>query len=202
MTDQVSSGGKKNKQLLLIVIIAALTTLIPYIMYYTGIGIPGTTTNEGILVADPVVLTDFTFRDKNGQVWSLAEQRPRFRLVIPVRGDCDEVCRDTLYITRQVHTRLAGDGDQVQRLYVQLGAADNQDFLQFLQAEHPELQYLRGDYREWQAALGDQPELASRFSGHEYYLLHRYGALAMAYNDEHTGNQLLDDLEFLIKTSN
>ncbi|MEX1033958.1 MAG: hypothetical protein WDZ30_11405 [Cellvibrionaceae bacterium] len=203
MTQQVaSSGGRKNKQLLWIIAIAALTTIVPYIMYYTGIGIPSGTINQGILVAAPIELSDFTFRSENMERWDLAEQAPKFRLVIPVLGTCEELCLDSLYVTRQVHIRLSDKKDQVERLYVQLGEADDDAFRQFLAAEHPNLTYLEGDYREWRAALGDQPELSAGFDGAEYYLLHRYGALVMAYNEDHHGNQLLDDLEFLIKTSN
>lgn len=202
VTEPASSGGKRNRQLWLIVAIAALTTIIPYIMYYTGIGIPKGTTNEGILVANPVVMTDFSFRDRNGRPWVLGEQTPKFRLMIPVRGDCDEACRNTLYITRQVDTRLSDKSEQLQRIYVQLGAPDSEEFMQMLQQDYPDLVYLRGDYRQWRDALQGQPELTADFDGHEYYLLHRYGALAMAYNQQHSGNQLLDDLEFLIRTSN
>jgi hypothetical protein len=171
-------------------------------MYYTGIGVPQSTTNEGILVSDPVVVTDFSFRDGAGQPWDLAEQQPKFRFMIPVRGECGEACRETLYLTRQVRTRLAEDRDQLQRIFVQLGDAGSGSFRQYLAAEHPDLTYLDGDSDEWREVLAARPELSGNLSGREYYLLHRYGALGLAYNQEHTGNQLLDDLEFLIKTSN
>jgi hypothetical protein len=200
--EQTTSSGGKVNPLLLIIGIAVLATVIPYIMYYTGFGIPRGTTNEGILIAEPVVITGFTFRDADGQPWNLAEQPPKFRLVIPVRGECGKECRDTLYITRQVRTRLSDESEQVQRLYVQLGGEDDPDFQRFLATEHPELKYLQGDYREWESALGGLPVLSPAFMGEEYYLSHRYGALSMAYNAQHSGNQLLDDLEFLIRTSN
>lgn len=202
VTEQASSGGKKNKQLLLIVAIAVLTTLVPYIMYYTGVGVPQGTTNEGILLSDPVVATDFAFRDVDGQPWPLADQRPKFRLVVPVHGACEQACRDSLYLTRQVRTRLSDKRDQLERVFVQLGEPRGEDFKQYLEVEHPDLRYLQGDYQEWREALGDEAALKADFSGQEYYLLHRYGALAMAYNEQHSGNQLLEDLNFLIKTSN
>lgn len=196
------SSPRNTKPLLLIIVIAALATLIPYVMYYTGMGIPEGTTNNGILLEEPVLVDDFSFREQNGDAWDLAEQKPKFRLVIPVRGDCDNSCRESLYLTRQVNTRLSDKSDQLQRLYVQLGREDSTRFQRYLASEHPDIAYLQGDYQEWQAALGDQAGISANFDGSEYYLLHRYGALAMAYNQQHTGNQLLDDLKFLIKTSN
>lgn len=202
MTEQTATKTKTRKPLLLIIIIAGLATLIPYIMYYTGMGIPEETTNQGILLSEPVLATDFTFQNESGRAWELTEQRPGFRLVIPVQGACGQLCRESLYLTRQVRTRLSDKNDQLHRVYVQLGEKDDANFMEFLASEHPEMTYLQGDYREWQAALSEQATLDANFDGREYYLLHRYGALAMAYNDEHTGNQLLNDLEFLIKTSN
>lgn len=202
MTENTASSGNNAKPLLIIIAIAVLTTLVPYIMYYTGIGIPGSTTNEGTLVSDPVVMTDFTFRSEAGLPWVLADQEPKFRLMIPVLGECDEACRDTLYVTRQVRTRLSGDSEQLERVFVQLGAPDDQGFHEYLATEHPDLVYLRGDEHEWRQAFEARPELSGDFDGLDYYVLHRYGALGLAYNQEHTGNQLLEDLEFLIKTSN
>jgi cytochrome oxidase Cu insertion factor (SCO1/SenC/PrrC family) len=202
VTEQTASETKSNTPLLLIIGIAVLATVIPYVMYYTGMGIPQSTTNHGILVSEPVVMTDFSFRDAAGDPWVLADQEPKFRLMIPVMGDCDEVCRETLYTTRQVRTLLGTDRDQFQRVFVQLGEANDGSFQRYLAQEHPDLQYLQGDEAEWREALAQRPELSPALSGHEIYLLHRYGALGLAYNQQHTGNQLLDDVEFLIKTSN
>lgn len=200
-TEESPSHGGRS-QLLLLIGIALLATLVPYLMYYTGWGIPSATVNQGVLVNDPLVVSDFHFRDLNNKPWSLAEQPAKFRLVIPVVGECDAECRDTLYLTRQVRRRLAEKNDQLQRIYLQLGAEDDAAFQKFLANEHSDLLYLTGDHEQWHDGLNNREELNADFRGHEYYLLHRYGALGLAYNSEHTGNQLLDDLEFLIRTSN
>lgn len=197
-----SQPKRTNRPLLIIIAIAVLTTAIPYLMYYTGLGVPAETTNQGILVQEPFVLSEFEFRDEAGQAWALNEQNPKFRLILPVRGPCDESCRETLYLTRQVHTRLSKDAEQLERVYVQLGEPADTEFRAYLKEEHPRLRYLTGNPQEWQEAFSTRPELSPEFDGTEYYLLHRYGALSMAYNEQHSGNQLLDDLEFLIKTSN
>ncbi|MCW8195535.1 hypothetical protein F6455_12120 [Proteobacteria bacterium 005FR1] len=202
MTEQTVSRAKNARPLLIIIAIAILATIVPYIMYYTGFGIPEATTNEGILVRDPVVMTEFEFQTEGGSPWALAEQEPKFRLMIPVAGACDDACRETLYITRQVRTRLAGDREQLERVFVQLGEGERADFKQYLSEEHPDLIYLRGDAEQWREAFDARPELPANFDGEAYYVLHRYGALGLAYGPQHSGNQLLDDLEFLIKTSN
>jgi len=188
--------------LLSIIAIAVLTTAVPYLMYYTGLWIPAATTNEGILLQEPVLIDSFDFRKADGSAWDLAAQEPRFRLFFPVIGECDEVCRDNIYLVRQVDTRLGKDGAQVERIYLQLGEQEDAELRELLEAEYPRMIYLRGEASQWREALAGKPEIAARFDGHEYYLSHRYGALAMAYNEEHSGNQLLEDLKFLIRTSN
>lgn len=201
---EIEEGPSRSgrSQLLLLVGIALLATVVPYLMYYTGWGIPATTNNQGVLVENPLVVSNFHFRDSNDKSWILAEQQAKFRLVIPVLGDCDAACRDNLYLTRQVRRRLAEKGEQLQRIYVQLGIEDELVFQQFLAKEHSDMLYLKGDREEWHRGLSSREELQADLQGREYYLLHRYGALGLAYTGEHTGNQLLDDLEFLIRTSN
>lgn len=198
--DSPSRSGKS--QLILLVGIALLATVVPYVMYYTGLGVPTATTNQGVLVEEPIVMTDFHFSNGDGQPWILAEQTPKFRILIPVVGKCNATCEETLYLTRQVRRRLAEKSDQLDRIYVQLGQPENAELQEFLAAEHSDLIYLAGDLDQWQSEISRRSELQSTFDGTEYYLLHRYGALGLAYNNEHSGNQLLDDLEFLIRTSN
>ena len=87
-------------------------------------------------------------------------------------------------------------------LLVNLGTPLSDELKDFLAKEHPTLTVLVGDRDEWSEVLNAREELAKEFNGHEYYILHRYGALVMAFNQQHTGNELLTDLNFLIKTSN
>lgn len=200
-TDESYSGNGKS-QLVWLVGIALLATVVPYLMYFTGWGVPAATTNQGILVEDPFVVTDFSFYDGRGESWILAEQQPKFRLLIPVRGECADACRESLYLTRQVRRRLAEKSEQLERIYIQLDNQSDAALRDYLAEEHSDLLYLGGDYAQWREALTSRSELEGKLDGSEYYLLHRYGALGLAYNHKHSGNQLLDDLEFLIRTSN
>lgn len=197
-----SSGRNGKSQLILLIGIALLATVVPYLMYFTGWGVPTVTTNQGIMISNPVVMSNFDFEDARGQRWLLAEQKPKFRLLIPVQGECAGACRESLYLSRQVRRRLAEKSEQLERIYVQLGTHSDAEFRDYLAAEHSDIVYLRGDYQQWRNEVAALPELQGDFDGSEYYLLHRYGALGLAYNSEHSGNQLLDDLEFLIRTSN
>ncbi|MGI1679413.1 MAG: SCO family protein [Cellvibrionaceae bacterium] len=199
-TNAKSNSGKK--QLIILIAMAALSTLIPYIMFYTGIGIPDSTKNKGILIENPVSVTEFELKDNDGKPWLLKDQQPKFRMTFLVDGECDVDCREMLYLTRQVDKRLGKESDQFDRIYINLGGPLTEEFTEFLKAEHPRLTVLTGSREDWQAILANDNQMADELNGHEYYLLHRYGALVMAFNESHSGNELLSDLKFLIKTSN
>jgi len=193
---------RSRKPFFLIAIIAIAVTVIPYIMFYTGIGIPSGTTNKGILFEDPQLVDNYPLTDGKGQPWLISQQEPKFRLVFLVRDNCDETCKNLLYVTRQVRTRLSKDMDQLERLYINVGAPLDGEFSDYLATEHPDLKILSGDREQWHALIANQPNITDQLDGHEYFLVHRYGAMVMAYTEEHTGNELLKDLKFLIKSSN
>lgn len=200
MTETPQANSKK--QFLLIAAIAISVTVIPYIMFYTGIGIPTSTVNKGILLENPQPVDNYPLTDKNGQPWLISQQEPKFRLVFLVSGDCDEACENMLYVTRQVRIRLSKEMDQLERLYINLGDPLDNEFSEYLAEEHPDLKVLDGDRQQWHALLAEQPNVRDDLNGHEYFLIHRYGAMVMAYTEEQTGNELLKDLKFLIKSSN
>ncbi|MGH1472001.1 MAG: SCO family protein [Cellvibrionaceae bacterium] len=201
-TTNTKPAKNGKKQLIIIIVMAALSTFIPYIMFYTGIGIPEGTKNNGILLDNPVSVTELTLTDVEGKTWLLKDQKPKFRITFLVESECDDDCKEMLYITRQVDKRLGKESDQFDRIYINLGAPLTEEFSEYLKTEHPRLTVLTGNREDWQAILLNDNQMADELDGHEYYLLHRYGALVMAFNENHNGNELLSDLKFLIKTSN
>lgn len=193
---------RKRTQLIIIFAMAILATMVPYLMYFTGIGIPTGTVNKGNLITEPVSLADMNLRNMDGSALKLAEPPFKFRMIFLVEGECDSQCRELLFLTRQVHTRLSDKGDQFERLYVDLTETPTNAMQEFLQEEHPKLRYIQGNLLDWQNLLNSTPEIAQPFTGQEYLLTHRYGALSLVYNDEQSGNELLKDLKFLVRTSN
>ncbi|GAB1269495.1 hypothetical protein NBRC116493_27480 [Aurantivibrio infirmus] len=200
--EQTVEPQRKRTQLIIIFGLAIAATFIPYLMYFTGIGIPTGTVNNGRLIAEPVSLADANIRTSEGELLKLAEPPFKFRMIFLVNGECDSQCRDLLFLTRQVHTRLSDKGDQFERLYIDLSAQSSKSLEDFLNEEHPKLRYARSDLSEWQDLLSSTSEISQPFTGHEYLLTHRYGALSMVYDDVQTGNELLKDLKFLVRTSN
>lgn len=204
MNDQSEKTEPKRKrtQLIIIFAMAIIATMIPYLMYFTGVGVPTGTVNKGNLITEPVSLADMNLRNMDGSALKLAEPPFKFRMVFLVNGNCDDQCRELLFLTRQVHTRLSDKGDQFERLYVDLSEAPSSATQEFLKQEHPKLRYIQGGLMDWQTLLSNTPEVAQPFAGQEYYLTHRYGALSLVYNQEQSGNELLKDLKFLVRTSN
>jgi len=199
---EATEPKRKKTQLIIIFAMALVATMIPYLMYFTGIGIPSGTVNKGNLIAEPVSLEDMELRNTDGTALKLAEPPFKFRMIFLVDGECDSQCRELLFLTRQVHTRLSDKGDQFERLYIDLTETPSSAMQVFLKDEHPKLQYIQGNLMDWQTLLSNTPEVTQPFTGQEYFLTHRYGALSLVYKPEQSGNELLKDLKFLVRTSN
>ena len=182
-------------QLAAILGIVAVPVLVSYFMFYTGIGVPTDTVNKGVLIEPPVAIGAARLSDDAGQDWSLAEQGPVFKLLQFVGGDCAENCRTLLYNARQVHTRLGKEASQVLRLAVHTGNL-SQATRELLARDYPKAVVLSGDYPQWQALLPDgDPSNTERL-----YVVDRRGFLVMYYTPNHSGGELLKDLNRLVKT--
>ena len=115
------SSQNKNKAR----IIAALIFLTPIFvlisssaMFYSGYT-PEGTVNKGTLLEDPIQLGDLNLSVDSGP---LDQEFPgKWSIVQFVSGDCKENCWDTLYSSRQIHTRLSKDGSRVVRYLINIG---------------------------------------------------------------------------------
>ncbi|GAB1255541.1 hypothetical protein NBRC116494_00430 [Aurantivibrio plasticivorans] len=203
MNQPANKQSVGRKQLLGLFAIAALSTFVPYIMFVTGWGIPEGTKNKGVLISEPASVAGFEFQTLEGKPWPIAEQEPKFRLVFLLDNDCDSTCEELMYLSRQVHIRLGREADQLERLFIWLGAQQPSDeLLEFIKSQHPKAKVLKSERDAWLSMLSSMKEVKADLDGHEYYLLHRYSALVMMYTETQSGNDLLDDIKFLIKTSN
>jgi hypothetical protein len=175
-------------------------TLVPmvaaYVAYFTGVGVPQSRVNEGVLLEPARNLVDLL---------PLAEgEKPQtqnnllWRLIIPIPAVCDQDCRRNLYITRQVHIRLAEKAERVERYAVNLGGEAGAVFLRGIQAEHPDLKSFSVAQNDWHKWLADTNVPAS---DHYYLLVDQVGFAMMYYSQQHDGNQLLKDLKRVLRYS-
>ena len=158
------------------------------------------TNNRGTLLNPIVVMADMKLTDQQGEAWLWQEQAPKWRLLLPFVGTCDDACRDFLYTSRQVHIRLDKKTQRVKRVFLNLGAPLDDEMNAYLKREHPYLTVVRGDLVDFSALMGstnaqwagDTPRL---------FLVDQQGVAMMYYTPEHDGSDLLGDLKHLIKYS-
>lgn len=169
-----------------------------YLVFYTGVGMPGGTINEGDLLQPPVDVAEMTFFEADAGPMQLATEEPKWRYLIVPDGECDEACEQLLYTSRQVHIRLAEKANRVERLLVTTAplAADQREALA---EQHPRLRFVVLPQEAMQQLRRDtgvlnrnQPELL---------LVDQEGFAMMDYDTHHSGNQLLKDIKRLLKYS-
>ncbi len=158
------------------------------------------TNNRGTLLNPVVMMADMTLTDQQGEAWLWQEQAPKWRLLLPFVGDCEDACRDFLYTSRQVHIRLDKKTQRVKRVFLNLGAPLDDEMNAFLKKEHPYLTVVRGDLAEFSALIGST-NAQWRSDNSRLFLVDQQGVGMMFYTPEHDGSDLLGDLKHLIKYS-
>ena len=158
------------------------------------------TNNHGVLLNPIVLMEDMPLTDQQGEAWLWQEQAPKWRLLLPFVGSCEDACRDFLYTSRQVHIRLDKKTQRVKRVFLNLGAPLDDEMNAFLKREHPYLTVVRGDLAAFSALIGSTN---AQWTGDtsRLFLVDQQGVAMMFYTPEHDGSDLLGDLKHLIKYS-
>lgn len=188
-------------QAVVIMLVVLLPMVVAYSVYYTGVGMPKGTINKGHLITPPQPISELALHKLDGESWQLSEQARRWRWVIPGGAECNTQCRDNLYLTRQVHIRLAEKSGRLERIYLLLDEHIETATLEYIQTEHPHVPVLKAS-TDAVAALLSRTDLApdAIATGH-YFLMDQEGFLMMAYSPQHQGNDLLDDIKRMLKYS-
>jgi len=168
-------------------------------VYYTGIGLPGRTTNKGVLVVPPRQIAELALRSADGAPWRDTEQG-RWSMLIAGTGNCGSACADRLYLTRQLRKALGDDALRVRRIY--LSTADSLDPAteRLLATEHGDLLVLHADEAALRGLLARPGDPDPLDSG-AFYLVDPRGFVMMYYLPVHAGRDTLSDLRFLLKNS-
>ncbi len=185
-------------KLLLMFGIPLLIMASAYLVYTTGVGIPAGTSNKGVLINPPLQIGDI--ESLQPQPFPQADNKHWFFL-IPASGDCDQLCRERLYKTRQIRTALGKHTHKVQRVYLNLaGAAPNAELQQFLDSEHADLQVINVSQQQFADLLGSVATPPSAVE-QAFYVADPQGFIMLYYSAEHTGKETLSDMKFLLKFS-
>jgi cytochrome oxidase Cu insertion factor (SCO1/SenC/PrrC family) len=182
---------------LLIIAIIALPMLTAYIMYKTGWGIPIDTSNKGTLLQPARAIGELALNNQDDILVRLIEdENKRWRILVPITKECDEICQNHLYISRQVHIRLAEKAYRVERILLRLDSL-SVDAIDNLKQEHPETIMVDSNIdalNQW-LAVSKLPLSAENY----FYLVDQDGYAMMYYDVDHKGQDLLDDVKKVLK---
>jgi hypothetical protein len=183
---EVSPGQRLRGRLQLIMILAVVIApmLLASAMYHLRFWVPETRSYHGELIGNGQTLADLGVADANQAGW---------QLLVTVPQQCDERCKELVYVARQVHIGLNKD---VSRASHALASAQplNADYEAQLQREYPQL-----------ARYPLQPEAysktAGKVEGAQLWIVDPHGNLVLRYDNSIKGKAILNDLRYLLKIS-
>ncbi|TVP58032.1 MAG: hypothetical protein EA349_05340 [Halomonadaceae bacterium] len=173
--------------------IAIIPVLVATLMFFTGWGVPGATSNKGDLVPGGTLATDLGLVNEEGEslqgLFLDNNDNATWWLVV-VADECNQACEDMVFLTRQVHISLNRQSNRLSRAF----HATDMDEVDL--SEHPRLSL-------WQRENGPVtlPEGVSPADGPYAYIIDPIGNLVMRYDSSHAGRDMLDDLKHLFKVS-
>jgi hypothetical protein len=162
------------------------------------------TTNHGEFVLPPVPMADLELMDTDQSTWRLADQKVKWRMVIAGAGSCVEQCREMLYLTRQVHISLGKYSRRFERLYFSLGEDLVQETSEYIKLNHPFLKVLKADKHIIETMLKETNaplQLSGDGGTMRAYLVDQKGLIMMSYSLANEGNEIIEDIEHLMKYS-
>jgi hypothetical protein len=123
------------------------------------------------------------------------ELRKQWSLVYIGTGNCDEPCRQALYVMRQTRLSLNNNMTRVDRVFLTTGACCAREFLA---KEHPGLIVLDATGTDGTRLLREFPQDGRPYS---VFIVDPLGNLMMSYDARQNPKGLLEDLQKLLRLS-
>ena len=155
-------------------------------MYFGGAFLPEGRNHKGNLLSPMLTLGDFQSENLNTETLA-----GKWGILVVADGECGQSCKDSLYLTRQAHIALNRNSHRMSR-YLVSGTALATGVQQFIDAEHEGLKVIKGSMPGLPKGENDSVRI---------FLTDPLGNVMLWYNKEHTGKQILKDMEKLLKAS-
>lgn len=176
--------GRGRLQLLLIMAVVLGPMLLASAMYRFGFWVPEGRIYDGALIA-------------NGQgrdaIGVTAAGTPRWELLVTAPQGCNEDCRQLVYLARQINIGLAREAGRAGHALATSQALEP-DYAQRLEREYPQLMHYPLDSTVYSA----NPEAPAE---PQLWIVDPHGNLVLRYDAKANGKAILDDLKYLLKSS-
>jgi len=205
-----NSDGLRARNLRMLAILAALfllPLLLAFYMYYATDWRPVKRVNHGTLISParplPVLpLRRVSLPDSDSDTPPAAAEsevpnllRKTWSIVYIGAGNCDEPCRQALYVMRQTRLSLNTDMSRVERVFLSTGSCCAGAFLAH---EHPGLVVIDATDPNGQRLLREFPPDGRPYS---LFIVDPLGNLMMSYDARQNPKGLLEDLRKLLRLS-
>ena len=177
-----------------------LPLLLAFFMYYATDWRPVKRVNHGTLITPvrplPAVhLPQINISDSDTGAQAPQQLRTRWSIVYIGAGNCDEPCRQALYVMRQTRLSLNNEMSRVERVFLTTGNCCAREFLEH---EHPGLVVLETTNEEGTRLLREFPTEGRPYS---LFIVDPLGNLMMSYDARQNPKGLLEDLKKLLRLS-
>jgi hypothetical protein len=177
-----------------------LPLLLAFFMYYATDWRPVKRVNHGTLITPvrslPAVhLPQISISDSDTGTPAAQQLRTKWSIVYIGAGNCDEPCRQALYVMRQTRLSLNNDMSRVERVFLTTGNCCAREFLAH---EHPGLVVLDATNEEGARLLREFPADGRPYS---LFIVDPLGNLMMSYDARQNPKGLLEDLKKLLRLS-
>jgi hypothetical protein len=183
-----------------------LPLLLAFYMYYDTDWRPARRVNHGTLITParplPAVhLPRESMSDSDPDPSAAAtkspeeELRSKWSIVYIGAGNCDEPCRQALYVMRQTRLSLNNEMSRVNRVFLTTGNCCAREFLAH---EHSGLVVLDASGNEGQRLLRQFPADGRPYS---LFIVDPLGNLMMSYDSRQNPKGLLEDMQKLLRLS-
>ncbi len=171
------------------------------LVYLTGVGIPETTINKGVLLQPARQIDELTLQTTAGAPWSYATEGASWGILVAGGADCSGVCRERLVLARQAHLTLGRDQRRVKRYYLDTADTVSPDTAAWLATEQQGLTVLRAPEAALRSLLANGASDPDPLGSGAIYLIDKRGFVMMYYLPTHPGRAITDDLRFLLRNS-
>ena len=211
----MNESTKSKLKLTALLLIVALPVTLASVSFRSAIdGGLGGTANNGTLISPPVDITALDMRDSEGALVfrsfeeevtgvSPDEYQARPWLMVYVNGsECEEQCQERLYFLRQLHIALGKDIQRVRRYYLHTSDMPiTEANAAHFEAEFPSMGIAYSKAAELTSNLQEAGVDLSLETEDYVLFIDPVGNVMMYYTREQTPQEIMSDLEHLLKYS-